>query len=215
MIPPAQAGRDPTAAVPESETRIVRSAVQEFRRGEGEAFNRLVELYQGRLFGLVLMMVRNPFEAEEVTQDTFVRAFTRLHLYDENRPFYPWLATIAVRLSQTWLRQRTRVSARETTPLRPEIDDRNAGGDPLSELIADEGGRQLWRTVAALPSGERTAVFMYYQQEMKIIEIARALGVTRGTIKTLLFRARRRLRKRMGGIDGLGAYRALDGEEQT
>ena len=215
MIPPAQAGRDPTAAVPESETRTVRSAVQAFRRGEGEAFNRLVELYQGRLFGLVLMMVRDPFEAEEVTQDAFVRAFTRLHLYDENRPFYPWLATIAVRLSQTWLRQRARVSARETTPLRPEIVDRNIGGNPLSELIADEGGRQLWRMVAALPSGERTAVFMYYQQEMKIIEIARALGVTPGTVKTLLFRARRRLRKRMGGIDGLGAYRAQDGEKQT
>lgn len=215
MIPPAQAGRDPTAEVPESETRIVRSAVQGFRRGEGEAFNRLVELYQGRLFGLALMMVRDPFEAEEVTQDAFVRAFTRLHLYDENRPFYPWLATIAVRLSQTWLRQRARVSARETTPLRPEIDDRNSGGDPLGDLIADEEGRQLWRMVAALPSGERTAVFMYYQQEMKIIEIARALGVTRGTVKTLLFRARRRLRKRMGGIDGLGAYRAQDGEEQT
>lgn len=214
MIPPAQAGRDPTAAVPESETRTVRSAVQAIRRGEGEAFNRLVELYQGRLFGLVLMMVRDPFEAEDVTQDAFVRAFTRLHLYDENRPFYPWLATIAVRLSQTWLRQRARVSARETTPLRPEIDDRNEGGDPLSELITDEGGRRLWRMVAALPSGERTAVFMYYQQEMKTIEIARALGVTRGTVKTLLFRARRKLRQRMGEIEGLGACRAQDGEEQ-
>ena len=130
MIPPAQAGRNPTAAVPESETRTVRSAVQAFRRGEGKAFNRLVELYQGRLFGLVLMMVRDPCEAEEVTQDAFVRAFTRLHLYDENRPFYPWLATIAVRLSQTWLRQRARVSARETTLLRPEIDERNVAGGP-------------------------------------------------------------------------------------
>lgn len=215
MIPPAHAGQHSAATVPESETRAVRSAVQAIRRGEGEAFNRLVELYQGRLFGLVLMMVRNPFEAEDVTQDAFVRAFTRFHLYDENRPFYPWLATIAVRLSQTWLRQRASVSSRETTPLRPEVDDRNEGGDPLSELITDEGGRRLWRMVAALPSGERTAVFMHYQQEMKTIEIARALGVTRGTVKTLLFRARRKLRQRMGEMDGLGAHRAQDGEERT
>jgi RNA polymerase sigma-70 factor (ECF subfamily) len=53
----------------------------------------------------------------------------------------------------------------------------------------------LWRSVAALPSGERTAAFLYYRDELSVREIALALGVTPGTIKTLLFRARRRLRE--------------------
>ena len=70
------------------------TAVGAVRGGDREAFGRLLELYQRRLFGLALMMVRDPEGAEEVTQDAFVRAYTRLHLYDEDRPFYPWLATI-------------------------------------------------------------------------------------------------------------------------
>ena len=147
-------------------TTVVRTAVREVRRGDREAFGRLVELYQRRLFGLILMVVRDPSGAEEVTQDAFVRAFTRLHLYDERRPFYPWLATIAVRLGQTWLRRHTRVTTREGTELDPRRDPA-ATADPLRELIIDERDRRLWRSVAALPSGERTAAVLYYRQERR------------------------------------------------
>ena len=87
-----------------SETAAVRAAVSAVRGGDREAFGQLVESYQKPLFGLVMMMVRDPEGAEEVTQDAFIRAFTRLGHYDESRPFYPWLATIAVRLAQNWLR---------------------------------------------------------------------------------------------------------------
>lgn len=172
----------------------MRSAVRAVRGGDHEAFGRLVKLYQRRLFGLTLMMVRDPSGAEEVTQDAFVRAFTHLDLFDEHRPFYPWLATIAVRLAQTWLRRNVRVTTGEGTALEPGRDPAATAPDPLGQLITDERGRHLWRAVAALPSGERTAAFLYYRQEMKVSDIARALGVTSGTVKTLLFRARRRLR---------------------
>ena len=67
----------------------------------------------------------------------------------------------------------------------------------LTALIADERSRRLWEAVAALSSGERTAVMLYYRDEMAVRDIARALGVTTGTIKTLLFRARRHLRERL------------------
>ncbi len=179
----------------------VRSAVRAVRRGDREAFSVLVELHQRRLFGLTLMMVRDPSGAEEVTQDAFVRAFTHLDRFDERRPFYPWLATIAVRLAQTWLRRHARVTTREGTALDPELDPAETT-DPLGELITDETGRRLWRSVAALPSGERTAAVLYYRQEMKVSDIARALGVTSGTVKTLLFRARRRLRRTLGAAGG-------------
>jgi RNA polymerase sigma factor (sigma-70 family) len=66
--------------------------------------------------------------------------------------------------------------------------------DALTALIENERDRRLWQAVAALPSGERTAVYLYYRQEMSVSDAAHALGVTTGTIKTLLFRARRRLR---------------------
>ena len=161
-----------------------------------EAFGRLVETYQGRLFGLVLMMVRQPSAAEEVAQDAFVRAYTHLDHYDDTRPFYPWLASIAVRLAQTWLRRHGRDVRREGTPLE-SAEEPVASATALSALLADERGRGLWQAVSALPSGERTAVILYYRDEMAVRDIARALGVTTGTIKTLLFRARRHLRGQM------------------
>ena len=157
---------------------------------------RLVQTYQGRLFGLVLMMVRQPAGAEEVTQDAFVRAYTHIHHYDDGRPFYPWLASIAVRLAQNWLRRHGRTVRREGTPL-DSVQEPGATPAALTALIANERSRRLWRAVAALPSGERTAVILYYRDEMAVRDIARALGVTTGTIKTLLFRARRHLRGRL------------------
>ena len=73
-----------------------------------------------------------------------------------------------------------------------------SGKDPLDTLITDERGRSLWRRVAALPSGQRTVVTLYYGQEMKVNAIARAMGITGGTVKTLLFRARQSLRRSLG-----------------
>ena len=165
------------------------------RRGDRDAFAQLVHRYQGRLYALVLMMVRQPPGAEEVTQDALVRAYTHLDRYDAGRPFYPWLATIAVRLAQNWLRSHGQAVRREGTSI-DDAPEPGADDARLAELIADERSRELWRAVAALSSGERTAVILYYRDELPVAAIAQALGVTNGTIKTLLFRARRHLRER-------------------
>ena len=175
-----------------------RDAVRRVRGGDREAFAALVHTYQDRLFGLVVMMVRQPAAAEEVTQDAFVRAYTHLDRYDAARPFYPWLATIAVRLAQTWLRRHGRDLRREGTALDDvALEAVAADAAPLTGLIDGERDRHLWQQVAALSSGERTAVILYYRDELPVREIARALGVTGGTIKTLLFRARHHLRARL------------------
>jgi RNA polymerase sigma-70 factor, ECF subfamily len=170
--------------------------VHDVRSGDAEAFRHLVHTYQGRLFGLVLMMVRQPAGAEEITQDAFVRAYTHIRQYDDHRPFYPWLASIAIRLAQNWLRRHGRTVRREGTSLE-SAQEPYATSSALTVLIANERSRRLWQAVAALPSGERTAVILYYRDEMAVRDIARALGVTTGTIKTLLFRARRHLRERL------------------
>ena len=173
-----------------------REAVRAIRGGDREALAHLVQRYQGRLFGLVLMMVRRPPAADEVTQDAFVRAYTHIDQYDDERPFYPWLAAIAVRLSQNWLHRQARTTGREGTALE-DAPEPAADAQSLSSLIATERDREIWRAVAGLSSGERTAVILYYREEMTVRDIANALGVTTGTVKTLLFRARRHLRERL------------------
>lgn len=188
----------------DGDANALRAAVRAVRRGDREAFAHVVERYQHRLFGLALMLTRESSAAEEVAQDALVRAFTHLNAYDERRPLYPWLATIAVRLAQNWLTQRARTVAREARASAQAVD--SVAVDPLETLIADEEGRRLWRLVAALPPGERAAVLLYYRQEMSVHDIAVALGVTSGTVKTFLFRARQRLR-----LTADGAPQAKDG----
>jgi len=174
-----------------------RDIVRDVLLGDREAFGHLVQRYQDRLFSLVLMMVRQPAGAEEVTQDALVRAYTHIQDYDDNRPFYPWLATIAVRLAQNWLRRHGRTVRRESVSL-DSAQEPSATAAVLTTLITNERSRRLWQAVAALPSGERTTLILYYRDEMAVRDIAAALGVTTGTIKTLLFRARRHLRARLG-----------------
>lgn len=172
----------------------VREAVEAVRRGKSDAFSEIVRRYQRRVFGLALMILRDAGAAEDVAQDAFVRAYTHLDAYDPSRPFYPWIATIAVRLSQNRIAQRGRLTRHEAPPAGPETED--AGSmDPLASLIATEEGRELWRRVAELPAGERSAVLLHYRQDLGVKDVARALGVTAGTVKTFLFRARQRLRK--------------------
>ena len=133
-------------------------------------------------------MLRSPESAEEITQDAFVRAFQKLDRYDVKRAFYPWLATIAVRLAQTRLRKKQLEVSQRDPDTTPAED-----ADPLIQLMRDED-RDVWDLVVALSSGERTAVFLVYRQELTLAEAASAVGVTVGTIKTLLFRARKHLR---------------------
>jgi RNA polymerase sigma-70 factor (ECF subfamily) len=176
-----------------NEGEAVRATVRAIRRGHSDAYAQIVERYQRRLFGLVLMMVKDAGGAEDVVQEAFLRAYTHLDRFDEQRDFYPWLATIAVRMAQNWMSRRSRVRAREGGS---ETEEADAGGteDLVAELVDDERGRQLWRLVGALPQGERMAVLLYYRHDMQISDIANALGVTGGTVKTLLFRGRRKLR---------------------
>ena len=171
-------------------------AVRAVRQGNRDAFGEIVRRYQRPLFGLVLMVVRDAAGAEEVTQDAFVRAFANLDAYDERRPFYPWLATIGVRLAHNWLRSRGRIVRREGTTIDAAPEPERPA-TALHDLISDEQSRDVWSAVSSLPSGERTAVTLYYRDEMPVNDIARALGVTAGTIKTLLFRARKHLRQRV------------------
>ena len=173
--------------------------VQRVRAGDVDAFGQIVKGYERPVFALAVMILRNREGADDVTQDAFVRAFERLDLYDVRRPFYPWLATITMRLSRNWLARHS-PGARRETPIQPESSAYAwAAPAALDVLVAEDEGRHLWRLVERLPLGERTAVVLHYRQELSVSEVASAIGVTAGTVKTLLFRARQHLRASLAG----------------
>lgn len=171
-----------------------RAAILAVRNGNHQAFGILVSHYQRRIYGLCLMMVKVHAEAEEVAQDTFVRAFTHLQRFDLDHALYPWLAIIAVRLAQSRIKKRAQDMNRDTVYLAEPSRQSPVPQSPLLDLVRDETSRDIWARVSELSEGQRAAVFMFYREDMKIADVAMALGVTVGTVKTLLHRARQNLR---------------------
>ena len=188
---PGDSATEPTRA------QELEEALAEVRAGRNDAYGRVVELCQSRLLSFAVSLLKDYDAAQELTQDAFVRAYRYLDRFDDRRPFYPWLATIAFRLAQDrWQRQRRDRELAQRYGAAAEGGV--AGGDPLRTVIADQESRRLWRAVQGLPGGERAAVLLFYRQELSIREAARLLGVSSGTVKTLLFRARQHLREALG-----------------
>lgn len=152
----------------------------------------IVGLFQGPLQAYLLRLCGSRELAEDLSQETFVRVLANLHRFDDRFRFSTWLFTIARRL---WLNHAGR--------LRPRTDSEHVerqGADALGP-VADASDRERRTTLrrildaalAALSGPQRDAVLLYHQQGMGIGEIARQAGVPEGTVKSHLFRARRRM----------------------
>ncbi|NVJ68919.1 MAG: RNA polymerase sigma factor [Alphaproteobacteria bacterium] len=185
----------------DTDSHAVRSAVQAAIKGDAAAFGVVVSAFQRRIYGLCLMITKDAAAAEDVAQDAFIRAYSNIHKYDTARSFYPWLATIAVRLAQNWLKARARRLGHEVAGTdMPDQPDEGVP-NPLGVVMQGETSQKLWLQVAGLPAGQRTAVTLHYQQDLAVLEVAAAMGVTEGTVKTLLFRARQTLKKKLSNSD--------------
>ncbi len=128
-------------------------------------------------------------DAEDLAQDTLLRAYRNLHRYRPARPFAPWLFTIARRLSINHQRRR-----RPTGEC--EVVDRieQEGPEPGDVVAREESRRRLWDTAAGvLSEPQMTATWLYYVEEMSVKQIARVLRCSRTAAKVTLFRARKRL----------------------
>jgi len=158
------------------------------RRGCAGSFELLVGRYQAPVLHFLQRRGAGP-DAEDLLQETFVRAYTNLDRYREQRRFAPWLFTIARRISINHYRRGRRAAADES------LECVVSGMPGPADLVAAEEDRQeLWGMAARILSEEEmTAVWLHYVEEMPAREIAAVLGRSWVGVKTLLFRARRRL----------------------
>jgi RNA polymerase sigma-70 factor, ECF subfamily len=153
------------------------------------AFEELVFRYGGRIYAFVLQLCCNTADAEEVTQETFVKAFRAIALYNPRHAFPPWLFTIA--------RRKCIDHHRAALPLSDApAPDRTDGTNPAELLASQDDKDCLWALARqALPPSQFQALWLNYAAEMKVAEIAQVLNRTRTHIKVMLFRARRTLRR--------------------
>jgi len=161
-------------------------------RGDAEAVQTLVDRFQADVYSLCVRLLRHRHDAEDVSQEVFLRIFRSLRRWDPTRPLKPWIMGITVNRCRTWLTQRSR---------RPELQNYlqdTAPGPPPDD--STELVREIQDALKDLRPEYRTVFVLFHQQGQPYEDIAAALERPVGTIKTWLHRARlevlERLRRR-------------------
>lgn len=159
------------------------------RAGSDDAFGKLVVRYRAPVVRLAYRLTRDADEANDIAQDAFLRAYRRLPEFRPDRPFSRWLFVIARNASLDAIRRRRRAAVYvESEERQPAA----AGPEELA-LQSDEASR-VHAALGSLPPKYRDVLELYYISGLRYREIALALGIPIGTVKTYISRAKRRLR---------------------
>ena len=166
--------------------------IQKVLEGDINAFSILVERYQNLVYTVVYRVVKNKEQAEEVAQDTFVKAYESLVKYRGEAKFSTWLYTIAYRKSLDLVKSNRRLI---TSELIEEINegDIEQVTDALSYLQEQERKKIIAESILKLPQETAVLVTLYYFEEKNIKEIADIVGLTADNVKIKLFRSRKKL----------------------
>lgn len=176
------------------------------REGDEKAFARLVELHQHAVVGTVTRMLGSVEDGHDVAQMVFIRVWKSAPRYEPTAKFTTWLYTIMRNLVFNEMRRRGR--RKEISLDEPVFDDQPReiahptapGADVISQQ--EELERALDEAIASLPEKQRLAVLLRRQQETPYEELCQILGMSLPAVKSLLFRARAELRKRLSGYLG-------------
>ena len=177
----------------------------EAKHGSEEAFRELVERFHRPVYALLVRIVRQPELAEDLSQETFLKAWKALARFDPERKFSSWIFKIAHNSALDELRR----SGLETVSLDapfsvddgpPELPADLAAENPLLRTLAREAGRALELAVSRLRPAYRGILLLRFAQELSYDEIAEVLGVPLGTVKIHIFRARAELLKQMRAL---------------
>ena len=188
--------------VPESKGQMEATdlaAVERTRAGDTAAFRVLVERYGRSVFRLAFRMTANEFDAEDVVQETFLRAYKQLDSYESRSSFSTWLYRIAANYSLDLIRSRKRHASRRALESNEEEDvlESIKATDPSQDRIyySTQVKQRLEAALALLTDQERTAFLLRHFEGKSIEEIGAILGLGVSATKNSIFRAVRKVRE--------------------
>jgi len=184
---------------------LVNKRINEVLKGNHEAFEEIVTMFQHRLYQVCYRMLGNRQEAEDIAQEAFVRAYVNIHTYDQKRKFSTWLFRIATNLCIDRIRKKkpdyyldAEVPGTEGLNMYSQIA---ATGDlPEEEVEKMETQERIQYEIGRLPDKYRSVIILRYMEELPLQEISDILELPLGTVKTRVHRGREALRKQMGNM---------------
>lgn len=169
------------------------------QRGEGEHFEVLVQRYMQKAFHIAMDFTHNTEEAKDLSQDAFMRAFSRIKQFDGRSSFYTWFYRLTVNLCLDYTRRKGRVVwerlEKENDGVAEPIDIVDDSARPEEQVIASDAIRRADRTLEAMPNKQRTAFLLRNHQGLSIADIAEVMKTTEGTVRVYLHRAVAALRQ--------------------
>lgn len=166
--------------------------LERFARGDEEAFESLFREFQGNVYGWIVRLVRDPTTAEELTVEAFWRMYRARARYDPSRPFGAWARRIAMNVALSYLR--THQSELSRRVLQPVEELRATASNTVEDQELQE---QMADAFARLPTRLKTAATLTLIEELPHSDVADALGISVGAVKSRVFRAIRLLRKHL------------------
>lgn len=184
---------------------VERDLLRKAAGGNLFAFEEIVRRYQRRVYGVALRIVRRHDVADDVAQESFIRAWRALASFDLARPFGPWICRIAANLAVNHVR-----SPRAREEALPEGHDEqpSPAADALEGVLDAEARAVLSRALLALPPDQRAVFVLRVHEELSYKQIAEALELSIGTVMSRLSRAREKLREALAPYLGASAVRA-------
>lgn len=176
--------------------------IKKVKKGDHRAFSELVDLYKNSVYSICLRMVGNRQEAEDLSQEVFIRAYHHIDKYDIDRKFSTWIFRIATNLSIDYLRKKKPSVYLDADMPGSEgftLSTQLASDDPLPDelVVREEEEKWLQAEIGQLPEKYRTAIILKYIEDLSLKEISAILGIPVATVKTRIHRGREALRERL------------------
>jgi len=185
------------------------------QKGETAAFNPIISKYQQKIYNLIYQRVRDRETAEDICQETFLKAWQALPNFKGQSAFYSWLYKIAINCSIDFLRKQNKrfvLSWEELPQNADETLEASQKQPSISQILEKKKFRNIvGKAVRQLPTSQRRVFYLRYKEELRIKDIASRLNKSEGTIKTHLHHAHRKLRDMLRPYlqnEPLGWYKA-------
>jgi RNA polymerase sigma-70 factor (ECF subfamily) len=178
------------------EAALERRLIERTLAGDDAAFGQLIERHQRSVFNIAYRMLGNREEAGDIAQEAFWRAYRNLGGFDRDRPLAPWLYRIATNLSLNRLRRNPPPTI--SLDALPAVADTSPG--PPERLLQAETQNRIRQAILALPPADRTVIELRHFQALSYEEIALVTGASVSSVKSRLFRARRRLQAQLADM---------------
>ena len=180
----------------------VNEQIIKVRNGDKQAFSEIVELYKHRVFQVCYRMLGNRQEAEDISQEAFMRAYIHLDRFQMNRKFSTWIYRIATNLCIDRIRKKkpdyyldAEISGSDGLTMYSQV----AASTPLPEDEAEKNEIQnrIYKEIRNLSEKYRAVIVLKYMEELSLQEISEILELPLGTVKTRIHRGREALRKQL------------------